>query len=49
MLAGLRGYVPPEGTLVLEGMSGLLRTNGLFVNIHAPDEETAIGVARELR
>jgi len=49
MLAGLRGYVPPEGTLVLEGMSGLLRTHGLFVNIHAPDEETAIAVARELR
>jgi hypothetical protein len=49
MLAGLRGYVPPEGTLILEGMSGLLRTHGLFVNIHAPDEETAIAVARELR
>ena len=31
------------------GMSGLLRTHGLFVNVHAPDEETAIAVARELR
>ena len=49
MLAGLRGYVPPQGTLVLEGTSGLLRTHGLVVAIHAPDEEAAIETARDLR
>jgi hypothetical protein len=48
MLAGLRGYVPPEGTLVLEGMSGLMRSRGLFVAIHSPDQETTIAVARAL-
>jgi hypothetical protein len=49
MLAGLRGFVPPEGTLVLEGMSGLMRAHGLVVVIHAPDQETAIEVARAAR
>jgi hypothetical protein len=49
MLVGLRGYAPPEGTLALEGTSGLLRANGLVVAIHAPDQETTIAVARALR
>jgi hypothetical protein len=49
MLAGVRGYVPPEGTLILEGMSGVMRSHGLFVAIHAPDQDTAIAVARALR
>jgi hypothetical protein len=49
MLAGLRGYVPPEGTLVVEAMSGLLRSHGLVVAIHSPDQETTIEVARALQ
>ena len=49
MPAGVRGYAPPDGTLILEGPSGVLRSNGLVVGIHAPDEETAIAVARALQ
>jgi hypothetical protein len=49
MLAGVRGYVPREGTLLLEGNSGLLRADGLVVSIHSPDPETTIAVARALR
>jgi hypothetical protein len=49
MLVGLRGYAPPAGTVVLEGTSGLLRSSGLVVAIHAPDQETAIAAARALR
>ena len=48
MLAGLRGYAPPEGTLVLEGMSGVMGSGRLFVAVHAADQETAIAVARAL-
>ena len=49
MIAGVRGYEPPEGMLLLSGTMALLRSNGLVVTIHAPDEETAIAVARSLR
>jgi hypothetical protein len=49
MLAGVRSYVPPEGTLLLEMMAGLMRSHGLVVAIHAPDQETAIEVARAVR
>ena len=49
MIAGVRGYEPPEGTLLLSGTMALLRSNGLVVTIHAPDEVTAIEVARSLR
>ena len=48
MLAGLRGYLPPEGTLVLEGTSGLLRSDGLVVAVHAADQDAAIAVAGSL-
>jgi hypothetical protein len=49
MLVGLSGYAPPEGTALLAGPVALLRSNGLVVVIHAPDEETAIAVARSLQ
>ena len=49
MMAGVRGYEPPEGTLLLSGTMALLRSNGLVVTIHAPDGEMAIEVARSLR
>ncbi len=49
MLVGLRGYAPPEGTVLLTGPVALLRSNGLVVTIHAPDEETAVAIARSLR
>ena len=49
MIAGVRGYEPPEGTLLLSGTMALLRSNGLVVTIHAPDGETAVAVARSLR
>jgi hypothetical protein len=49
MIAGVRGYEPPEGTLLLSGTMALLRSNGLVVTIHAPDGEMAIEVARSLR
>lgn len=49
LLVGLRGYVPPDGTALLAGPIALLRSNGLVVAIHSPDEETAIRVARSLR
>ncbi len=49
MLAGVRGYEPPEGTVLLSGTMALLRSNGLVVTVHAPDEEMAIAIARELR
>jgi hypothetical protein len=48
MLVGVRGYAPPEGTALVAGTQALLRSNGLVVGIHAPDEETAITVARSL-
>ncbi len=48
MLVGVRGYAPPEGTALVAGTQALLRSNGLVVAIHAPDEETAISVARAL-
>ena len=49
MLAGVRDYVPPEGTLLLAGSSGVLRSGGLIVSIHSPDELTTLAVARALR
>ena len=49
MIAGVRGYEPPEGTLLLSGTMALLRSNGLVVTIHAPDGEMPIDVARSLR
>jgi hypothetical protein len=49
MLVGVRGYVPPEGMALLAGPTGLLRSNGVVVVIHAPDERTALDVARLLR
>ena len=48
MLVGVRGYLPPQGSVLLAGPMALLRSNGLVVAIHAPDEETAIDVARSL-
>jgi hypothetical protein len=49
MLAGVRGYVPPEGTALLSGVVALLRSNGVVVAVHAPDEAMALDVARSLR
>jgi hypothetical protein len=48
MLAGVRGYAPPEGTALLAGPTAMLRSNGLVVVIHAPDEAMAVDVARLL-
>ena len=48
MLAGVRNYVPEEGTALLAGSTALLRSNGLVVAIVAPDEAMAILVARAL-
>jgi hypothetical protein len=48
MLVGVRNYAPPEGTALVAGNQALLRSNGLVVAIHAPDEATAIDVARLL-
>jgi hypothetical protein len=48
MLVGVRGYLPPEGTALVAGSQALVSMNGLAVVIHAPDEETAISVARLL-
>ena len=48
-LAGVRGYVPPEGSLLLEGSIGLLRTGGLVVAIHAADEGHILSIARSLQ
>jgi hypothetical protein len=49
MLVGVRGYLPPEGTALVGGSQALVNMNGLAVVIHAPDEETAISVARLLQ
>ena len=49
MIAGVRGYEPPEGTMLFSGTMALLRSNGLVVTIHAPEGEVAIEVARSLR
>ncbi len=49
MLTGVRGYVPREGTLLLEGSSGLVQAGGLVVSIHSPDAQTTIAAARALR
>ena len=48
-LAGVRGYVPPEGSLLLESTIGLVRTGGLVVAIHAADEGRILTVARSLQ
>ena len=48
-LAGVRKYAPPEGTLLLAGSSGLLRSNGLVVAIHSGDPEQTIAIAKALR
>ncbi len=47
-LAGVRGYVPPEGSVLVEGTIGLLRTGGLVVAIHAADEGRILSAARAL-
>jgi hypothetical protein len=49
MMAGVQAYVPPEGTLLLDGLSGLVRSNGLVVGIHGPDPETVTAIVRALR
>ena len=49
MIAGVRGYEPPEGTMLFSGTTALLRSNGLVVTIQASDEETAIAIARSLQ
>ena len=49
MLVGLHDYVPADGTLVLQGVSGLLRSNGMVVTIHSGDPESIIAVAKALR
>ena len=49
MLVGLHNYVPAEGTMVIQGVSGLLRSNGVVVTIHSGDPETIIAVAKTLR
>jgi hypothetical protein len=48
MLVGVRNYVPPEGTALVAGSQALVAAHGLVVGIHAPDEATAIEVARSL-
>jgi hypothetical protein len=48
MLVGVVGYVPPEGTALVAGSQALVGVNGLVVAIHAPDEATAVEVARSL-
>ena len=45
MMAGVRGYVPPEGTALVAGSVALLQSNGLLVAIHAHDEGMALAVA----
>jgi len=47
-LLGVRNYAPPEGTLLLAGSSGLLRSNGLVVAIHTGDPEQTLALARAL-
>jgi hypothetical protein len=49
MLVGVRNYVPREGTALVAGSQALVSSNGLVVAIHAPDEATAIDVARLLQ
>ena len=49
MLVGLHNYVPADGTLVIQGVSGLLRSHGMVVAIHSGDPETIIAVAKALR
>jgi hypothetical protein len=47
-LAGVRGYLPPEGSVLLEGAIGLMRAGGLVVAIHAADEGRILSIARSL-
>ena len=49
MLAGVAGYVPPEGTALVAGSMVLLRSNRIVVAVHAPDEAMALDVARSLQ
>jgi hypothetical protein len=49
MLAGVAGYVPPEGTALVAGTMVLLRSNGMVVTVHAGDEAMAVDVARSLQ
>jgi hypothetical protein len=49
LLAGLRAYKPPKGTVVIEGRIGVLHRDGLFVAIHAPSEDGILSAARALR
>ena len=48
-LAGVRGYLPPEGSVLMEGAIGLMRAGGLVVAIHAPDEGRILSPARSLQ
>jgi hypothetical protein len=48
-LVGLRGYTPPNGTIVIEGTMGVLHTDGLYVAIHAMSEDAILSAARALR
>ncbi len=48
-LAGVRGYLPPEGSVLMEGAIGLMRAGGLVVAIHAADEGRILSIARSLQ
>jgi len=47
-LAGVRGYLPPRDSILMEGAIGLMRAGGLVVAIHAPDEGRILSIARSL-
>ena len=48
MMAGVTGYAPPQGTLLLAGPGGLVRADGLVVGLHGPDPETVTAFVRAL-
>jgi hypothetical protein len=48
-LVGVRGYAPPEGSVLLEGAMGLMRVDGLTIAIHAADETRILSTARSLQ
>jgi hypothetical protein len=48
-LVGVRGYVPPAGSVLLEGAIGLMRVDGLTLAIHAADEARILSTARSLQ
>jgi hypothetical protein len=49
LLAGVRGYAPPAGTLLLDESAGLVRAYGSVVAILSPDPELTITIAHALR